>query len=96
VDHKSDGHNDIIVHVATMKHNSNGPMTSPCPLLLCFSYLNELGKNIDVFKWKNITNVVIFLFQVNDIKFYIFQMVKSLKKDLKIYIIPYVNINVFK
>jgi hypothetical protein len=37
---------------------------------------------VNVFKWKNITNVVIFLFEVNGFK-KIFQMVKSLKIDLK-------------
>jgi hypothetical protein len=31
-----------------------------------------------------------------DLKIYIFQMVKSLKMDLKTYIIPYININVLK
>jgi hypothetical protein len=46
VDHSSDEHGDIIMPITTKKHSSDGPMTSPCPSLLCFYYMNELCKSL--------------------------------------------------
>jgi hypothetical protein len=62
--------------IATSKYSSEGLMTSACSSLLCFSYFNELDLkmyiipliSINVLKRKNVTNVVIFLFQVNGLK----------------------------
>jgi hypothetical protein len=46
---------------------------------------------------KNITNVAIFLFEVNGLKnINPFSNGNSSKMDLKLYIIPSININVFK
>jgi hypothetical protein len=64
------------MHIATSKYSSEGLMTSACSSLLYFSYFNELDLkmyiitliNINVLKQKNVTNAVIFLFQVNGLK----------------------------
>jgi hypothetical protein len=41
-------------------------MMSSCPLVLCFSYFNELVKSLKIDTlYLNITNVVILLFLVN-------------------------------
>jgi hypothetical protein len=46
---------------------------------------------------KNITNAAIFLFEVNGLKnINPFSNSNSSKMDLKLYIIPSININVFK
>jgi hypothetical protein len=46
---------------------------------------------------KNITNATIFLFEVNGLKnINPFSNSNSSKMDLKLYIIPSININVFK
>jgi hypothetical protein len=65
--HSIDGHDDIIVPVAARKHSSERSMMSSCPT--CFFYFNELVKSLkNYILFLNITNVVIFLFQLNGFK----------------------------
>jgi hypothetical protein len=54
VDHSSDGHDDIVVPVATRNHNSDGHDGIIYPSLLCFSYFNELVKLYKCYQMENI------------------------------------------